>query len=178
LRSVIDRSNQNIPVVRIVERVIVTARAGRTSRNTQDQRGRVMADSKDLVLPAFEMDCRDWMVVSATEAGLPEDIHGAPLLAVLSTVVIADDIHEATGALTVGLIDDDEELEIRAVSPGAAAHELLDFDATPGTRRYVMPAPGGHRLALLAEFVVAGGSGPELADRVERLMASFRWQAA
>ena len=65
----------------------------------------------DLVLPAFEMDCRDWMVVSPTDAGLPEDVAGAPLLAVLSTVVIEDDIREATGALTVGLIDDDDDLD-------------------------------------------------------------------
>ena len=28
----------------------------------------------DLVLPAFEMDCRDWIVLSPTDAGLPEDV--------------------------------------------------------------------------------------------------------
>jgi hypothetical protein len=132
----------------------------------------------DLVLPAFEMDCRDWMVVSPSEAGLPEDVAGAPLLAVLSTMVIQDDILEATGALTVGMIDDADELEIREVAPGAAAHELLDFDVTPGTRRFVMPAPGGQRLALLAEFVVADDGESELERRVEKLMESFRWQAA
>ena len=131
----------------------------------------------DLVLPAFEMDCRDWMVVSPSEAGLPEDVAGAPLLAVLTTMVIEDDIREATGALTVGIIDDDEDLEVRAVAPGAAAQELLDFDRAPGTRRYVMPAPG-QRLALLAEFVVANDAEDELDRRVEALMTSFRWQAA
>lgn len=129
----------------------------------------------DLVLPAFEMDCRDWMVVSPTEAGLPEDVCGAPLLAVLSTMVIEDDIREATGALTVGIIEDDEDLTTRAVAPGAAAHELLDTDQTPGTRRYVMPAPG-QRLALLAEFVLQDDLADELGERVQRLMASFRWQ--
>jgi hypothetical protein len=138
-----------------------------------------MSDGKDLVLPAFEMDCRDWLVVSPTEAGLPEDVAGAPLLAVLSTVVIDEDLREATGALTVGLLDDSEELEIREVAPGAAAHELMDEDATPGTRRYVMPAPGLQRLALLAEFVVGASSDDgELDRRVEKLMQSFRWQAA
>jgi hypothetical protein len=132
----------------------------------------------DLVLPAFEMDCRDWLVVSPSEAGMPEDVAGAPLLAVLSTMVIEEDILEATGALTVGLIDDAEELDTRQVAPGAAAHELIEFDGTPGTRRYVMPAPGGQRLALLAEFIVANDDGDELDRRVEKLMESFRWQAA
>ncbi|MCW2658112.1 MAG: hypothetical protein JWR06_2305 [Jatrophihabitans sp.] len=131
----------------------------------------------DLVLPAFEMDCREWMVVSPTEAGLPEDVAGAPLLAVLSTMVIEDDIREATGALTVGIIDVDEDLAIREVVPGAAAHELLDLDQTPGTRRFVMPAPG-QRLALLAEFMLQDDLADELGQRVERLMASFRWQSA
>lgn len=132
----------------------------------------------DLVLPAFEMDCRDWMVVSPSEAGMPDDVAGAPLLAVLSTVIIEDDLLEATGALTVGMIDDASDLDIRQIAPGAAAHELIDFDVTAGTRRFVMPAPGGQRLALLAEFVLAYGGEQELGRRVERLMESFRWQAA
>jgi hypothetical protein len=131
----------------------------------------------DLVLPAFEMDCRDWMVISPAEAGMPDEVEGAPLLAVLSTVVVDDDIREATGALTVGIIDEGERLPIRQVAPGCAAHELLDTDQTPGTRRYVMPAPG-QRLALLAEFVVQGASDDELDQRVEKLMTSFRWQGA
>jgi hypothetical protein len=131
----------------------------------------------DLVLPAFVMDCRDWRVIGPTETGLPGDVAGAPLLAVLSTVVIDDDLCEATGALTVGIIDDDEDLDIRAVAPGAAAYELVDALAAPGIRRYVIPAPGGDRLALLAEFVV-GPDRAELDRRVERLMVSFRWQSA
>jgi len=139
--------------------------------------GRERRDGKDLVLPAFEMDCRDWLVVGPAEAGLPEDVAGAPLLAVLSTVLIGDDLEEATGALTVGVLDDGEELDIREVAPGAAAFELLDEYLTPGTRRYVMPAPGEHRLALLAEFVVGVGRD-ELDRRVDRLMQSFRWQLA
>ncbi|MBE7187884.1 hypothetical protein [Jatrophihabitans endophyticus] len=129
----------------------------------------------DVALPAFEMDCRDWMVVSPSEAGMPEDVSGTPLLAVLSTMVVEDDIREATGALTVGIIEDDEELDTRAVAPGSIARELLDELPEPGTRRYVMPAPG-QRLALLAEFVVENDDAAELDQRVERLMASFRWQ--
>lgn len=134
----------------------------------------------DLVLPAFEMDCRDWMVVSPRDAGLPDEVADAPLLAVLSTVVIDDDVHEATGALTVGIIDDEDELDVRPVDPASPARELLDEDHVPGTRRYVMPAPN-QQLALLAEFVVqddTGGNDRELEQRVEKLMASFRWQLA
>lgn len=130
----------------------------------------------DLVLPAFEMDCRDWLVVSADEAGLAEDLGGAPVLAVLSTMVIDDDIREATGALTVGLIEDDEPLMTRPVAPGSPAQELLDESGEPNTRRFVMPAPGPHHLALLAEFVVAPDLDDELPRRVEALMTSFRWQ--
>ncbi|GAB2484314.1 hypothetical protein [Jatrophihabitans fulvus] len=129
----------------------------------------------DLVLPAFEMDCRDWIVVSPTEAGLPEDVAGAPLLAVLSTMVVEDDIREATGALTVGIID--EELDLRPLVPGAPAHELVDEHTSTSTRRFVMPAPN-QQLALLAEFVVADDQAEELGRRVESLMASFRWQVA
>jgi hypothetical protein len=132
----------------------------------------------DLVLPAFEMDCRDWMVISPSDAGLPEDVAGAPLLAILSTVVIEDDLVEATGALTVGLLDEDDALETREVLPGGAAHELVGADSQPGSRRFVMPSPNGQRLALLAEFMVEPDTEDELAERVERLMASFRWQAA
>lgn len=132
----------------------------------------------DLVLPAFEMDCREWLVVSPDEAGLSVDVSGAPLLAVLSTMVIEDDIREATGALTVGFLDNDDDLAVRPVAPGSVAHELLDVDATPGTRRYVMPAPGGQNLALLAEFVLARDADAELPRRVDALMASFKWQPA
>jgi hypothetical protein len=132
----------------------------------------------DLVLPAFEMDCRDWMVISPSDAGLPEDVAGAPLLAILSTVVIEDDLLEATGALTVGLLDEDDDLETRQVVPGAVARELVGADAQPGSRRFVMPSPNGQRLALLAEFLVSVDTLDELGDRVERLMASFRWQQA
>ena len=106
---------------------------------------------------------------------MPEDVSGTPLLAVLSTMVVEDDIREATGALTVGIIEEGEELDTRAVAPGSIARELLDEVPEPGTRRYVMPAPG-QRLALLAEFVVENDDEAELDQRVERLMASFRWQ--
>jgi len=133
----------------------------------------------DLVLPAFEMDCRDWMVVSPSDAGLPDEVVDIPLLAVLSTVVIDDEVHEATGALSVGILDQDEDLPVRPVDPESPAQELVDAVDLPGTRRFVMPAPNQY-LALLAEFVVQGNElgrfDDELDQRVEKLMASFRWQ--
>ena len=45
---------------------------------------------QDLVLPSFEMDCRDWLVATPDGTGIPEEVDGAPLLAVLSTAVIDD----------------------------------------------------------------------------------------
>jgi hypothetical protein len=129
----------------------------------------------DLVLPAFEMDCRDWIVVSPDEVGLPEDVDGAPILAVLSTVLVdAGDLVEASAVLTVGLLDDaTEHLPTRQVAPGAVAQELLVGESVSEATRYVMPAPD-HRLAVLAEF--APTAHPELQRRIEQLMTSFRWQ--
>ncbi len=143
----------------------------------------------DLVLPAFMMDCRDWMVVSPQDAALDAQLEDVPTVAVLSTMVIDGDIHEATGALTVGLLDGDEPLDTREVAPGADALEVLGGDVMPGTRRYVMPAPGQfdgtQNLALVVEFVVddaatpgsAAASDEELNRRVDALMSSFRWQS-
>ncbi len=129
----------------------------------------------DLVLPAFELDCRDWIVTNPTEVGMPEDVGGAPLLAVLSTMVVEDDVLEATGGLTVGFLDGSDDLVLRDVAPGSPAQEMLDPDLAPGTRRFVVPAPG-HQLALLAEFMISADSSDELQGRVEALMTSFRWQ--
>ena len=128
----------------------------------------------DLVLPAFELDCRDWIVLSPAAAGLPEDAAGAPLLAVLSTVLIGDDLQEASGELTVGVVEDDE-LVTRPVGGRGVAFELLDPEPELGLRRYVMLAPG-QQLALLAEFDLGADASGELQRRVDVLMGSFRWQ--
>jgi len=129
---------------------------------------------KDLVLPAFEMDCRDWLVVTPSAAGLPDEVAGAPLLAVLSTAVISDDtFRAASGVLTVGLMDC--EMPLRTVAEGPAA-ELVDGEAPPDTVRYVLPTPEGN-LALLAEFAMPDGADAEVEERIETLMASFRWAA-
>jgi hypothetical protein len=129
----------------------------------------------DLVLPAFEMDCRDWLVVTPDDAGIPEEIAGTPLLAVLSTAVIgANDLTSASAVLTVGLLDDDAP---PAVPPaqGCVAAEVIEPEADEGTVRYLLPSPDG-RLALLAEFSVDAYE-VELRERIEALMASFRWTA-
>jgi len=131
---------------------------------------------KDLVLPAFEMDCRDWHVLTPAQAGLPEDISGAPLLAVLSTLVIGDETFlEASGVLTIGLLDD-ELPSTRPLSSDCIAAELLDLDAPPDSLQYVLPTPDG-RLGLLAEFTLPDGADDEAVRRIQLLMKSFRWAA-
>jgi hypothetical protein len=129
----------------------------------------------DLVLPSFAMDCRDWLVVTPAQAGLPEEVDGTPVLAVLSTVVIDDaGFRPASGVLTIGLLDEHSP-RTRPVAPGSVAGEILD-EASDDARSYVMPAPNDH-LALLAEFSLSQGNHPEVVDRIEALMASFRWAA-
>ena len=62
---------------------------------------------QDLTLPSFEMDCRDWVVVTPDEAGIPDEVAGTPLLAMLSTVVLGTDrFTPASGVLTIGLLDE------------------------------------------------------------------------
>lgn len=130
---------------------------------------------RDLVLPAFAMDCRDWLVITPSQAGLPDEIGGSPLLAVLSTAVIGpDDLRSASGVLTVGLLDGD--VAMVPVSGSEVALELVDPDAPEDILRYVIPTPDG-QLGLLAEFSTPDGSDPDVHERVEALMASFRWAA-
>ncbi|HZY77438.1 MAG TPA: hypothetical protein VFE40_14055 [Jatrophihabitantaceae bacterium] len=130
----------------------------------------------DLVLPAFHMDCRDWLVVTPAEAGLPDEVGGAPLLAVLSTVVLDEDAFvPASCVITVGLLDEDVPPS-RQVAPDSVAAELLDDDDETDSVRYLLPAPD-QRLALLAEFTLSEGTSPQAVDRIESLMASFRWAA-
>jgi hypothetical protein len=131
---------------------------------------------KDLVLPAFEMDCRDWLVLTPAQAGLPDEVAGSPLLAVLSTLVIGDEsLREASGVLTIGLLDD-ELPSTRPIAYDCVAAELVDADAAPDALQYVLATPDGN-LALLAEFTMPDGSDAEIVRRVEMLMKSFRWAA-
>lgn len=139
-----------------------------------------MRDTGDIVLPAFEMDCRDWVVVTPDEAGVPEEVAGTPLLAMLSTVVLGPaDFVPASGVLTVGVLD--EIVPVKRPAPGdPVATQLVDPDDDPddddALMRYLMPAPSG-KLALLAEFSMPEGRDPEAVRRVEDLMRSFRWAA-
>jgi hypothetical protein len=130
---------------------------------------------KDLVLPAFEMNCRDWLVVTPAEAGLPDEVAGSPLLVVLSTLVIgADSVHEASGVVTVGLLDD-EAPPTKPIAQGCVAEMLID-DEPSDSVQYVLAAPDGN-LALLAEFTLPDGADHEVVRRIESLMMSFRWAA-
>lgn len=130
---------------------------------------------KDLVLPSFAMDCRDWLVITPTQAGLPDEVAGAPLLAVLSTAVLgAHTFRSASAVLTVALLDSD--IATRPVAGSAVAAELIDVDDASDTLRYVLPTPDG-QLALVAEFTTPDGADPDVVDRIEALMASFRWAA-
>jgi len=64
-----------------------------------------------LALPTFQMDCRDWLVIAPGETGLPDEVAGTPLLAVLSTVVLdADDFRSVSAVLMVGLLDEGDEV--------------------------------------------------------------------
>src|ERR1700748_3025902 len=95
----------------------------------------------ELALPAFQMDCRDWLVITPSETGLPDEVAGTPLLAVLSTVVLdADDVRWVSAVLTVGLLD--EEDEVSGIELDGFTVEGLDTDESHGVgaaARYVLP---------------------------------------
>jgi len=128
---------------------------------------------KDLVLPSFAMDCRDWVVITPGQAGLPDEVAGSPLLAVLSTAVLGvDSFRSASAVLTVALLDSD--IATRPVAGSVVAAQLIDTEGPSDTLRYVLPTPDG-QLALVAEFTTPDGADGEVVARIESLMASFRW---
>jgi hypothetical protein len=130
-------------------------------------------DVHDLELPPFELDCRDWLVATPADGSVPEEIGGAPVVAVLSTAVINTvDLESASAVLSVGLLD--EPLDAVRLSDDSPVAELIDFDAASDSVRYVVPAPDGP-LALLAEFTTPSDCGDEMRGRVRALMTSFRW---
>lgn len=130
------------------------------------------SDLHALELPAFELDCRDWLIATPEDGSVPEEIGGAPVVAVLSTAVIGSrDLTPASAVLSIGLLD--EPVESVPIAAGSPVAELIDVDVAVGSARYVVPAPDG-QLALLAEFS-AGSDCPELMQRFNQLMSSFRW---
>ena len=108
--------------------------------------------------------------------GIPDEVDGAPVLAVLSTAIIdATGLRPASGVLTVGLMDDDVTA-VRTLSDDCLAAEIIDDCGDDDVLRFVLPAPSGP-LALLAQFSMPEGADAEVVDRVESLMRSFRWAA-
>ncbi len=131
---------------------------------------RELGDVDSMELPAFELDCRDWLVSTPQDGTVPEEIGGAPVVAVLSTVALgAGDFEPASAVLSVGLLDE----EPAEFVDGEPVAELLDVSIVDGHARYLVPAPSG-RLGLLAEFNT-GCTDPELFHRFHTLMTSFRW---
>jgi hypothetical protein len=124
-------------------------------------------------LPAFELDCRDWLVATPDDGTVPEEICGAPLVAILSTALIgAAELEPATAILSVGLLD--QPVDAARLDHGSPVPKLIESDFSGGSARYILPAPGG-QLALLAEFAAGAYCDIELVRRFERLMNSFRW---
>lgn len=133
-------------------------------------------DARDLntmELPAFELDCRDWLVATPDDGTVPEEIGGAPVVAVLSTVVIdASEFAPGSAVLSVGLLD--EPVDAVRLDERSPVAELIDFGRHEGNARYVVPAPDGP-LALLAELSGPDRCPQELVSRFRDLMTSFRW---
>jgi len=132
--------------------------------------------SIDLSLPAFALDCRQWLVANEADGVLPEDIGDVPVLAVLSTAVVAENVlHSASAVLSLGLMDDD----FGRCDPAAAGVpyvHVLHADWAAGHARFALPAPDGE-LVVIAEFSSGPDPLPDLVERFRDLVASFRWAA-
>lgn len=130
----------------------------------------------DLVVPAFELDCRGWIVAGPEEHSRIDDPDSAPIVLTLSTAVVGeDDFYPVSGEFMLGLLDDvPPAVEIRE---GGVAAEIIDNDDEPNFVRYLLPCPDGS-LALMAAFDLFDGDTPQTRARVEQLMASFRWTDA
>jgi hypothetical protein len=133
------------------------------------------SDLRSLELPAFELDCRDWLVATPEDGTAPEEIGGAPVIATLSTALIGDsDMIAGNAVLSVGLLD---EVSAHAVLTQRSdwCADLVEVDPVNGSARYVLACPDS-QLALLAEFSCAQPHA-DLMARFEDLMSSFRWAA-
>ena len=157
--------------------------------------------SVDLILPTFGLDCRDWLVATEAEGLLIDDADGAPVIAVLSTAVIAGaELTSARAVLSLALINDDPLTAESGLDAGAddgsgltdtagstrsamytenwAGQDIcvIDADWAAGYACLAVPTPGGE-LAIVAEFTSAPDPSRELVDRFYDLVTSFRWAA-
>jgi hypothetical protein len=147
----------------------------------------------DLNLPAFGLDCREWLVATEAEGLVAEPTDGAPIVAVLSTaVVVGYDLMSARAVLSLALLDGEDphdsnfsdadfvhaDLGDDDDQHGVAAQDICVLEAqwSDGYARFAVPAPGGE-LAIVAEFSSAPNPSAELIDRFYDLVTSFRWAA-
>lgn len=133
----------------------------------------------DLTLPAFALDCRDWLVVSEADGVLLEEIDGGPVLAMLSTAVVVDDeLCSASAILSLGLLEDDfGDADLEPPVPGrvgAPDVHVIEMDWTAGHARFILPWPDGG-LAVIADFSSGATPAPDLVERFRDLVMSFRW---
>lgn len=137
--------------------------------------------SIDLVLPAFALDCRQWLVANEADGALPGDIADGPVLAILSTAVVTgQSLQSASAVLSLGLMDDDFDVfpaePATAAGPSVPDVHVLSADWAVGHACFVLPAPDGD-LAVIAEFSSAPDPLSDLVERFRDLVASFRWAA-
>lgn len=134
--------------------------------------------SLDIELPAFALDCREWLVARETDGVLGDEICAGPVLAVLSTVVIENDaFYYATAVISLALLGDDDRNALgNGVGGFQADLRLSDVDWDTGNARYFAPAPNAS-VALMAEFSSEPNPPLELTARFHELLASFRWAA-
>jgi hypothetical protein len=141
----------------------------------------------DLNLPAFGLDCREWLVATEAEGLVAEPTDGAPIVAVLSTaVVVGYDLMSARAVLSLALLDGEDPHDSDFLTSDlddddhhdVAAQDICVLEAqwSDGYARFAVPAPGGE-LAIVAEFSSAPNPSAELIDRFYDLVTSFRWAA-
>ena len=97
-----------------------------------------------LELPAFELDCRDWLIATPQDGSVPEEIGGTPVVAVLSTAVIGD-LRTLIGARSPFTVRFDECRRFPnglhlAPTPDRPFREMTESIAQRWRRRHLTPA--------------------------------------
>lgn len=96
----------------------------------------------DLNLPAFGLDCREWLVATEAEGLVVEQTDGAPIVAVLSTaIVVGSELVSARAVLTLALLDDDDAHEF---GPSADIGDFSDHLEARDAGGEVSRQPGAH----------------------------------